>query len=90
MSAREYNESYKGFDIEFFIVPKGFNSFKITITRHRFKGTRREEYYLKMIDAYTSKLAEARKIARKFIDELDVDNLDWRSQGLSKAYWLPE
>ena len=90
MSHREYTELYKGFSIEFFIVPKGFNSYNITITRYRFKGTRREEYYMKIIPTVEHTLSVARKIARDFIDGLDVDNLDWRSNGLGKAYWLPE
>lgn len=83
-------EKYKGFDIEYFIVPKGFNQYSITISKLKNKGTKREEYYMEKIETYTSELKEARKEARKFIDNLDIKNLNWSSQGLSEATYLPD
>lgn len=88
MASRKRNEKYKGFDIEYFIVPKGFNQYKITISKYRFKGTKREEYFMEHIETYTSKLEEARKEARNFIDNLG--EINWSSQGLSKATYLPD
>lgn len=80
-------ERYKGFVIEYSKVPSGFNQYNITITKHRHKGTRREEYFLKIIDSYTSSLPEARKIARDYID--GIKKIKWRSQGFQNNPHLP-
>ena len=86
--ARIKHEKYRGFKIEYSIVQKGFNKYNITITKYRNRNTRREEYYFKYINTYTSKLQEAKRIARKYID--NIKKIIWRSQGLSKATYLPK
>ncbi len=87
MSSRTRNEKYKGFNIEYFIVPKGFNEYTVTITKYRNKGTRREEYYLEKIKTNTSSLSGARIIARRYIN--NIGKLKWSSQGLQGAKYLP-
>jgi hypothetical protein len=76
---RKVVEEYKGFKIEYHIIPKGFNKWTITIRKHRFEGTNREEYYLEMIESYSSKLSDAKKIAREHVDGLK--KIIWKSQG---------
>ena len=82
------HKKYKGFEIEFFIDGTGFNQYNITIKNYRYEGTKREEYFLKMIDTYTNKKSEAWKIAKEYIDNLKT--IKWSSQGLSKIESLPD
>lgn len=81
---------YKGFNIEFFIARTGFNQYKILITKYRNKGTRREEYFMHHIETYSSSKKKASKIAKEYINGIDESQIEWSSQGLSKATYLPE
>jgi hypothetical protein len=77
------DEKYKGFNIEFFISRKGFNQYKLTITKYRNKGYQDEEFFLKIIDTYTPVKKEALDMAKNYIDQINV--IDWKSQGLQKS-----
>jgi len=81
-------EKYKGFKIRYSKVVSGFNQYTIVISKFRYVGTRREEYYLKMINTYTSHLKEARMIAREHID--GIKKIPWRSQGFKNNPHLPK
>ena len=82
------NEIYKGFNINFFIDRGAFNMYDVTITKFRFKGTRRQEYFLEIIDTYKSRKKDALRIAKNYIDNLD--KIKWASSGLSRAKYLPK
>lgn len=80
-------ERYKGFNIEYTKVPRGFNTWTIYITKYRFTETRREEFFSHRMDTYSLYIKDARKMAKKYIDK--IKTIRWRSQGLMKAEYLP-
>lgn len=81
-------ETYKGFKITYTKHSSGFNMWNIRIQKSKFKGTRREKYYLKNISTYQSKLSEAKEEARFFINTLQ--RINWQSSGLENAKYLPK
>ena len=81
------NETYKGFNIEYFICRKGFNQYKLTITKYRYKGTKQEEFFMERINTTTNKKAVARKEAKTFID--NIKKIEWQSNGMLNCPYLP-
>ena len=77
MTGRNRKERYKGFEIEYSIVPTGFNTYTISIRRSKEKG---RWFFYQRISTYTSKLIEARKIAKKYIDGLGRIKWNWNGR----------
>ncbi len=81
------NETYKGFEIEYFVFRRGFNEYKVTIKKYRKVGTREEEYFQENIYTSTGYKIEARKEAHHFINNLKT--IEWSSNGHMDDTSLP-